>query len=113
MLHETRPFAPRVAGAATFLEKPLHTYRSAGRWTEREFLTRLTFLVDSDTPMSSFAHKPPAVGAGWGERITRRVMNTVLCWALREDFLHHMTVDIREAEVATGVVEGEFFVIQA
>ncbi|MBB5037089.1 hypothetical protein HNQ64_001331 [Prosthecobacter dejongeii] len=45
---------------------------------EREFSTRLTFLVEADTPMSSFAHKPPAVATGWGERITRRVMNTVL-----------------------------------
>jgi len=33
--------------------------------------------------------------------------------ALRDDFLHHMPVEVGEAEVAASVAEGELFVIEA
>ncbi|MBB5036055.1 hypothetical protein HNQ64_000289 [Prosthecobacter dejongeii] len=86
MRQEVRPGRAREAHADrdAYLSNP---HAPAGLQTEREYSIRLTFPARTHTSPPQFAPPSPASTARseegadhpvWGERITRRVMNTVL-----------------------------------
>src|SRR4051812_2843903 len=53
------------------------------------------------------------LSTGRSRRIPRHMGWKPMLRELRQNLLHHMSIHIREAEVAAGVAVGEFFVIQA